>query len=47
MSELFVNWKWDIFHIGAVLFCIVILWRVITLVIESYKINKDKTSGKR
>jgi hypothetical protein len=47
MIELFKNWQWDVFHIGATLFCLVILWRVITLAIESYRINKKKVNVKR
>jgi hypothetical protein len=46
MIELFREWKWDIFHIGATIFCIVIVWRVVTLAIESYNINKKKSNGK-
>jgi hypothetical protein len=46
MNELFKNWQWDVYHIGAAIFVIIIVWRVITLVIESHNINKDKTNGR-
>jgi hypothetical protein len=47
MNEFLNGWKWDVYHIGAVLFVGIILWRVITLAIESHNINKKKSNGKR
>jgi hypothetical protein len=40
MNELLGNWIWDIYHIGALAFLGIIFWRVVSLVIESYNINK-------
>lgn len=47
MIELFREWRWDIYHILAAAFIIVILWRVITLFFESKKINKNKKNGNK
>ena len=46
MSEFINGWRWDIYHIGVSIFWVIILWRVITLAVESYKINKRKVDGK-
>jgi flagellar biosynthesis/type III secretory pathway M-ring protein FliF/YscJ len=50
MNELFIDlfkqWKWDAFHIGATLFCILIIWRIIMMGIESRKINQDEKKKK-
>jgi hypothetical protein len=46
MNELLKNWNWDVFHIGATLFIILIVSTVIWLIIDSIKINKNGKKGK-
>jgi uncharacterized protein YpmS len=46
MIELFREWKWDVYHIIAITVIVVVVWRLITLAIESHKINKKKSNGK-
>ena len=46
MSEFINGWQWDVYHIGAVSFVLIIIWRVIMLGVESHKINKDKSNGR-
>ena len=43
-SEIFNNWQWDQYHIGAVLFLLIIAGAVTYVAIQSYNINKN---GKR
>jgi hypothetical protein len=40
-SEMFSNWVWDIYHIGAVLFLFLIASAVISVAIQSFKLNKN------
>jgi hypothetical protein len=46
MNEFINGWKWDIYHVGAMLFFSIIIWRVIALAIESHDINKKKVDGR-
>jgi hypothetical protein len=40
-SEIFQNWVWDIYHIGALLFLLLIAGAVISVAIQSFKLNKN------
>jgi hypothetical protein len=47
MTELFSNWKWDIYHIGATFFLIAIALMIRWIFLDSKRINKKSNEKRR
>jgi hypothetical protein len=47
METLINSWEWDIFHIGAAIFCLLIAGAVGYIIYDSWFKNKKKVNGKR